>query len=429
MYYNIDKMNSRSIILITIFLLLSQTLVAQTKENPWTIGLWGVKTEYIGDLGNNVFKFDKDLHLGGAFSLDRYVSRFFDAGIYGSLSCTGMNNGISTYTDFKQWDKRSEYENEVKNFKIDNMSNVNIHTRFKIWGNDDARFVPYIGLAGGMAFYKNIQTNYLDGKGNQQVIMYGQKLDDSKSDAKMQNALTISAILGLEFRLNKSFSIRYQATGSWTNHDDYDFYAKSGKDWQLQHNIGVTFNFNGKRKDSDRDGVPDYLDRCPKTPFGDAVDKYGCTIPPVIIEFVCNDTQRKPPVVIIESECIDTCQDTVSPIIKDSCQVLFDFNKYEVQEKAKAKLDSIAEILIRHSDFIVTISGHADNIGTNEVNMEMSKHRAEFVEQYLLIKGLDKKCIETKWYGSTRPVADNDTPEGQAKNRRVEILIIIFTYQ
>jgi outer membrane protein OmpA-like peptidoglycan-associated protein len=312
-------MKNIKIILFVILSMLVQLLDAQTKNDPWAIGLWGVKTEYSGDLGNNVFKFGNDFHAGGALSLDRYISRFFDVGIYGSLSSTGMNNGISIYPDFDQWLNRSEYNNEVQNFKIPTLTTFDIHTRFKIWGSEKAHIVPYIGVAAGMAFYNNLQTSYIDVNGNQQIMNY-QRPDGGWHDVGSVNAITLGGIVGLEWRISPAVSLRYQANGNWTDHDNRDFYANGSHDLQLQHNIGLTFNISGKRKDIDGDGVADYLDQCPKI-FGDPRN-HGCPVDsdgdgiPDNLDF-CPDTPKG--VIVDEKGCpIDTDKDGV-PDYLDQC--------------------------------------------------------------------------------------------------------------
>jgi outer membrane protein OmpA-like peptidoglycan-associated protein len=70
------------------------------------------------------------------------------------------------------------------------------------------------------------------------------------------------------------------------------------------------------------------------------------------------------------------------------------------------------------------IQGHTDNKGSNDHNMKLSKHRANTVINYLELFGIDSKKLKAKGYGETKPVASNDTEEGRAKNRRVELVKI-----
>jgi len=104
--------------------------------------------------------------------------------------------------------------------------------------------------------------------------------------------------------------------------------------------------------------------------------------------------------------------------------ILFDFDSYTLKDEAKQTLDAIYEILKDHPDREVQISGHTDNIGKEDYNLELSEQRAKVVAEYLLQKGLKEDQISYKGYGSSKPIVPNDSAENRAKNRRVEILIL-----
>ena len=72
----------------------------------------------------------------------------------------------------------------------------------------------------------------------------------------------------------------------------------------------------------------------------------------------------------------------------------------------------------------VEISGHTSNEGRREFNMKLSRKRAEAVKDYLVSAGIDEKRIGTVGYGPDKPIADNDTHEGQEKNRRIEFRLL-----
>ena len=243
-------------ILPLLFLCVVQQGIAQTRDKPNAIGIFGVKTEYIGDLGNNVFRFGEDFRGGVGLSFDRFLNRFFDIGIYGSLSSIGIDRGINTYANFEQWDNRSRYGNEVQNFDVRRLVNVHFHGRFKMSDSERSRLVPYVGLAIGMAFYGGIQTNYLDADGNLQTMpffLFSNEFVPGNSvrivnleQREVGTAYTFSGIFGIDYRLSRHFSVRYQVVGSWTSRDDFDFYVKGGNDWKIQHNIGIVYRFSGQ---------------------------------------------------------------------------------------------------------------------------------------------------------------------------------------
>ena len=74
----------------------------------------------------------------------------------------------------------------------------------------------------------------------------------------------------------------------------------------------------------------------------------------------------------------------------------------------------------------IEISGHTDNIGTNEYNRELSLKRAQEVVNYLIKTGVDSERMVARGYGEIKPIAPNNTEEGRATNRRTELKIIGF---
>ncbi|GIX40928.1 MAG: membrane protein [Leptospiraceae bacterium] len=119
-----------------------------------------------------------------------------------------------------------------------------------------------------------------------------------------------------------------------------------------------------------------------------------------------------------------TIKETEKGVQLNLKNILFDFDSYTLKEESKRTLDAIYEILKEYPDREIQISGHTDNIGTEEYNLELSEKRARAVADYLLEKGLNEDQISYKGYGSSKPIVPNDTPENRAKNRRVEILIL-----
>jgi len=103
--------------------------------------------------------------------------------------------------------------------------------------------------------------------------------------------------------------------------------------------------------------------------------------------------------------------------------ILFDFNKSSLKAEAKEQLDKFtAEMAdMPHTNF--TIYGHTDNVGTAAANEKVSAQRAGSVSSYLQKKGVSKDRIHAEGLSFNFPVADNNTEEGRAQNRRVEIYI------
>ncbi|MDF2436071.1 MAG: OmpA family protein [Bacteroidota bacterium] len=104
--------------------------------------------------------------------------------------------------------------------------------------------------------------------------------------------------------------------------------------------------------------------------------------------------------------------------------ILFDVNKYELKDEAKANIKELAKVLQKYDDTNVLIEGHTDASGPDEANMILSEKRADAVADYAKILGVAGPRMVIKGYGEKQPVADNETSEGKQQNRRVEIGIM-----
>jgi outer membrane protein OmpA-like peptidoglycan-associated protein len=104
--------------------------------------------------------------------------------------------------------------------------------------------------------------------------------------------------------------------------------------------------------------------------------------------------------------------------------VLFDHDKADIREEFRPILDEIAQVLLEKTpDVILVLAGHTDNTGTEKYNDGLAVRRATAVESYLTAeRGIPPNRLIVKGYGEGAPIATNDTAEGRAKNRRVEIL-------
>jgi outer membrane protein OmpA-like peptidoglycan-associated protein len=104
-------------------------------------------------------------------------------------------------------------------------------------------------------------------------------------------------------------------------------------------------------------------------------------------------------------------------------EVFFEVNSFKLKSAIFPKLDSLVSFMRKNPNHDVMISGHTDNTGSESHNLRLSEHRAESVARYLADKGIDIARTTFNGFGSSKPVAPNDTEEGRSKNRRVEITI------
>ena len=146
------------------------------------------------------------------------------------------------------------------------------------------------------------------------------------------------------------------------------------------------------------------------------------------------------PVVVIETDCIDSDGDTVCDEI-DVCAgtpkgvivdergcwtlkqtYLFDFDKAEVKPTHFPMLDHIAKIMKDNPKMTVQLEGHTCSIGTKKYNQGLSERRANAIKNALINKAkVDVKRLKAVGYGESKPIMTNETKEGRAKNRRVDL--------
>ena len=105
--------------------------------------------------------------------------------------------------------------------------------------------------------------------------------------------------------------------------------------------------------------------------------------------------------------------------------IYFNENKTNIDPTAAKALDRDGEMLKENPDIKVEIGGHTDALGSEKANLKISEKRAESVKKYLMDKfNIASDRMVVKGYGSSKPIADNSTKEGRAKNRRVEFRIL-----
>jgi chemotaxis protein MotB len=140
---------------------------------------------------------------------------------------------------------------------------------------------------------------------------------------------------------------------------------------------------------------------------------------------------------LINSSDLKTTADTSIEerglVISFDSNLFFDSGKADIKEDIKAELINIAAIL-NEVDHYIRVEGHTDNVGINTAkyssNWQLSSARAVNVVQFLIEQGhVDPTRLSAVGYGEYRPIASNDTEEGRAKNRRVDILILSSRYQ
>jgi len=168
-------------------------------------------------------------------------------------------------------------------------------------------------------------------------------------------------------------------------------------------------------RDSDGDGVPDNLDKCPNTPRGVTVDAQGCPID--------SDGDGV-------ADYLDKCPGTPAGVRVDaegcptvlSLRVNFGFDSANVSTDFDGELAKAAACINNYPGHEVAIIGHTDSAGPEAYNQTLSERRAVAVKNALIERfSIPATKMSTQGMGESKPVADNNTEEGRALNRRVDV--------
>lgn len=503
-------------LLLTIIVFLSvHQAFSQSAEKRLGIEINGGINEYQGDLGSALFFAKKPNYQGIGGSLSYYLTPNIDLAFFAS----GGDVGFFTSLPFVEPQYTDAY------FKC-NIATVNGGIRFKFL--KDQPFTPYIMLGlGGVYMHSKVS-----------------KSPDSYTGA----AGNAAAGFGFQYSINESFGVRLQSMFNYTYNDIWDgepyiylvHTRNKNNDMFAYHSLGFFYNLqygestggpSGKGlKDKDKDGVPDKLDKCPKTQpwempvnddgcpkdsdldtipdyqdscpfqfgprkfngcpdtdgdgimdkldkcpkekgtaeFGGCPDSDGDGIPdsddhcpkvPGAKEFKgcpdsdgdgiedhmdkcpnhkgskegegCPDTDGDgvydhndvcPTTVGLATNkgCPEIKKEVVQKIALAAKGINFETGSDVITSSSFVNLDILAGILNEFPEAKVFIEGHTDNVGDPAANMELSQKRADAVMAYLINKGIKPSRLTATGYGDTKPIADNKTKDGKAKNRRVD---------
>jgi OmpA-OmpF porin, OOP family len=370
----------KKIVMLTVMVMLMVMLMAAVKAAQAEVRADSVSVSpFIGGYffeGNEKFKDDFTAGLRAGYNFTKHwgVEGFFN------------------YVPAKFKDIPDSYTNNIYDIGIEGLFHF----------MPDGRFVPFLAVGIGGIHYGEPEPN-------------------------VPNKFSVDYGAGLKYFLTDNIALRADVRHVLPlGHERYN---------NLLSTLGVTFSFGGKKKevaetkveepvavavapiapapvapapiaptpvapvkavlDSDNDGVPDNLDKCPNTPAGVAVDKNGCVPKKVSI----------------------------------AIYIKFDTAKYVIKKKYHKNIKKVADFIKEYPDANVVIEGHTDNVDIYhqpERNVRLSYARANSVRQYLIDNfAINSSRITAAGYGPNRPIASNNTKKGRQKNRRSEIEAII----
>jgi len=503
-------------LLLIACLALNLVCQAQTEDKKWNIGLHGGATQYKGDLGNDFYNTSTAFHGFGAISVSRFISNHFDINFLATKGRVGANKPSGKFSA--------------------NVSTATLNFRFNILSS---QYIvrPYVYVGGG-------------------VMLFDRNLEVSKTKV---DYVAPAFGGGLNFRLSSTVNLILQESFMYSTADRRDGIIANENDAYLFHTAGITFNF-GHKKDEDKDGVADRLDKCLNTPAGVAVNRKGCpfdkdmdgvadyldTCPEIAGSIAlsgcpdkdgdgitdkddscpdekgtvalggcpdkdgdgiadkddrcidlagsaalkgCPDTD-KDGVADVDDKCSDTkslyhvdakgcpmdddndgifneddacpqkagitslngCPDTDGDGVADNedrcpairgtinnkgcpemakadiiritniaSKIFFETNSDKLKVASLVQLDELSEILNRYEGANLTIEGHTDSQGDDAFNLSLSQKRTDAVKTYLMGKGIFESRLIASGLGESKPIGDNTTSIGRAKNRRVEL--------
>jgi OOP family OmpA-OmpF porin len=212
--------------------------------------------------------------------------------------------------------------------------------------------------------------------------------------------------------------------------------------------------------DTDKDGIPDATDPCPNEPedgaqpapsdgcpnkdldgdgFLNDVDKCpnekgiapdGCPVHDKDADGIVDEIDKCPdqPETRNGFQDADGCPDELPKEVAKFAGVIkgiqFDFGKATIRKESNKVLDDAVKVLTQYPELRILISGHTDNVGDAQTNLQLSQERADSVKAYLVSKGIAADRVETRGAGPNEPVADNATDKGRQENRRIEFKLL-----
>ena len=126
--------------------------------------------------------------------------------------------------------------------------------------------------------------------------------------------------------------------------------------------------------------------------------------------------------VLAQDATPETMLRTINKEGKIALYINFETSKSEINAESMGVIDLIAQMMNTDKKLKISVEGHTDNAGNPKTNQTLSENRAKAVMEGIIAKGIDRSRLTSKGWGSKKPLADNNTEDAKARNRRVEIV-------
>jgi len=352
-------MKNKVLIAIVMASLFVTNVIAQNKTENFSIGLQFGTIEYSGEIVQEIFSFDSGIHPSLGLNIAKYVTPSFN--LRGSFRVGTVDGSNGIYS----------FKNRL--FDINVLLDYKFNNGYIL--KETSMFAPYVFIGAGDAL--SMYTNKITGIEEQPLAYFN-----------------IPMGAGIKLNLTSEMAISIETHYNYAITDELDGVISGANNWDdsfLYNSIGFNYNFISGT-DSDGDGIKDKYDKCPNI----SGSNKGC--PEDYFEHI----------VILQNAQKGLFFNTSSSVIK---------------EESFAVLDKIVELLNANKDLELDVTGHANNLGGEAINLKLSNERAAAVKTYIESKGIEGARISSKVYGDTKAIANNTTEEGRIQNRRVEIRI------
>lgn len=305
--------------------------------------------------------------------------------------------------------------------------NINEFKTDLIFGGLGAEYIFNLGVVNpyifGGASYLNF--NPKDENGN--------KLPGNAAGSYKKNEINYNAEAGIRFLVSDKFTINLSGATQISPNDVLDDFPNSitnGKHKDVFYSVTAGFSYYfGKNTDADGDGINDNFDICPDTPYGIAVDEFGCPVDSdkdgvPDYKDKCPDTFRGAKVDSNGCEIAEAKAPKKEFILSGSAN--FEFGKTTLTPNAKKILSDFVKEMKENPNTRYKIEGYTDNVGSESYNKKLSLQRAQAVLDYFVEQGLSRTRFEVYGRGSENPIGDNNLEFGRALNRRVTIKDVNF---
>lgn len=438
-----------------------------------SINWWGGsdKLNFNNEFGNNSLIFNaKDFAWGGGLSFGKWITHNFAIrlgyDVYGAKTWLpgtvdkNYGNGFmfndleeeDFYTDFENGNGKDEGYARVKflhhNIHADVMLNL-----AEVFGADfkpDRVYTPILFAGGGVGYVSPMVTkeNWYDVIG-----VKGDKNWELTLDAGFMNVFRLSKSVDLHFDVK--YMITRWSVDSWE--DEYHTFFNNGTDeftenrsrrldQNLGVNVGLTWTIGGKQFES--------AVTCDYTPYENRIKELekdledcnkslndcnsnldNCNKSLNDCNNALDDCNKK--LVDTDGDGIpdlwDNCPEERGKLENGGCPIRekvsatfdqminYETGKADLKASTYPHLDKLVGILNDNPTYWVTIDGHTDNVGSDEINDPLSQARVDNVKSYLIEKGIDASRIIARGHGSHQPLVPNTSKANQAKNRRTEV--------